>query len=295
MGSDFAVFILSHGRAENVITYNTLRRDGYTGEIYIVIDDEDSQGEKYKKLYGEKVLVFSKAEIAKRFDTYDTSSDFRTVVFARNACFDFAKELGYRYFCELDDDYTSFQYRYPQGEHLLGKEITNLDFIFSALLEFYRSSDITSLAMAQGGDFIGGINGGNYKKKILRKAMNSFICSTERPFFFVGRINEDVNTYTTLGSRGKLFLTVTDLMLTQVATQTNKGGMTDVYNANGTYLKSFFSILSTPSAVSIRMMGDTHVRIHHHIQWDYCVPKIINAKWRKGERKNGNGKTEKGN
>ena len=131
MGSEFAVFILSHGRAENVITYNTLRKDGYTGEIYIVIDDEDSQGEKYKKLYGEKVLVFSKAEIAKRFDIYDASSDFRTVVFARNACFDFAKELGYHYFCELDDDYTSFQYRYPQGEHLLGKEINNLDFILT--------------------------------------------------------------------------------------------------------------------------------------------------------------------
>lgn len=38
---NFAVFILSHGRAGNVKTYQTLINQGYTGNIYIVIDDED--------------------------------------------------------------------------------------------------------------------------------------------------------------------------------------------------------------------------------------------------------------
>ena len=30
---DFAIFILTHGRPNNVITYNTLKTSGYTGDI----------------------------------------------------------------------------------------------------------------------------------------------------------------------------------------------------------------------------------------------------------------------
>lgn len=33
--------------------------------------------------------------------------------------------------------------------------------------------------------------------------MNSFICDTERPFSFMGRFNEDVNTYITHGETGE--------------------------------------------------------------------------------------------
>ena len=59
--------------------------------------------------------------------------------------------------------------------------------------------------------------------------MNSFFCSTEREFQFVGAMNEDVNTYTTLGSRGELFFTFTSLQLDQKQTQSQTGGITDMY------------------------------------------------------------------
>ncbi len=32
-----------------------------------------------------------------------------------NACFDIAKNLGYKYFIQLDDDYYSLGYRYIEG------------------------------------------------------------------------------------------------------------------------------------------------------------------------------------
>ena len=105
MRDDFCAFILTHGRPDNVKTLKTLEKAGYTGKVYIVIDDEDDNEQEYRKI-------------------------------------------------------------------------------------------------AQGGDFIGGAKSLNFRKGILRKAMNTFICDTERPFTFVGRINEDVNTYVTLGSRG---------------------------------------------------------------------------------------------
>ena len=97
--------------------------------------------------------------------------------------------------------------------------------------------------MAQGGDFIGGKKNQNAKPKLMRKAMNTFICSIDRPFKFVGRLNEDVTTYVKLGSIGILFVTITNLMVNQQVHQSKKGGLTGVYKDNGTYVKSFFSVL----------------------------------------------------
>ena len=63
MRSDFCVFILTHGRPDKVYTVESLRKSGYTGKIYIVIDDEDKTAEEYIRIFGDNVLVFSKDEV----------------------------------------------------------------------------------------------------------------------------------------------------------------------------------------------------------------------------------------
>ena len=128
--------------------------------------------------------------------------------------------------------------------------------------------------MAQGGDFIGGINGSMPDVQIKRKAMNTFLCSTDRPFEFVGRLNEDVTTYVNLGSKGDLFFTISNVRIQQNQHQKIKGGLTDVYLDNGTYVKSFFSVMYNPSSIKISHIGK-HKRIHHQINWNNAVPKII--------------------
>ena len=45
----FAVFILSHKRSENVKTARMLKDQGYTGDWFIVIDDEDDEADNYRK------------------------------------------------------------------------------------------------------------------------------------------------------------------------------------------------------------------------------------------------------
>ena len=47
MRNDFAIFILSHGRADNVKTLDTIKTCGYTGKWYVIIDNEDKQAQKY--------------------------------------------------------------------------------------------------------------------------------------------------------------------------------------------------------------------------------------------------------
>ena len=277
--NDFAVFILTHGRPDNVVTYDTLKKHGYTGRVYLVIDDEDDTEDQYRERYGDKVIQFSKREIEKTFDTGDNFTNKRgVIIYARNACFEIARNLGVKYFCELDDDYTSFTFRFGEDNTFSSANVLSLDAIFSAMLDFYISlgDRCKTIAMAQGGDYIGG-GAVSYGKaiKLTRKAMNSFICSVDRPFTFVGRINEDVNTYVRRGYEGDLFLTINQICLHQKQTQSNKGGMTETYLESGTYLKSFYSVMYHPAAVHIGLMGNKNKRLHHNIEWNAVAPKII--------------------
>jgi hypothetical protein len=284
---NFVAFILSHGRPDRVFTYNSLKKAGYNGKIYIVIDNEDKTANEYFKNFGkENVIVFDKLEISKTFDEFDTFNDRRAIIYARNATFEIAEKLGYEYFIQLDDDYTDFRYTFDDKGNYLTKNQKiqsndRLDNLFNSLLNFYKKIPAKAICIAQGGDFIGGEGSSVFKKKLARKSMNSFICSTKRPFQFIGRINEDVNTYTTLGSRGELFFTVSNLRLEQLMTQSNNGGMSDLYLNAGTYVKSFYTIITMPSCTVIRPMGVSNKRLHHQINWSKCVPVILSEKLKK--------------
>lgn len=279
--NDFVIFILTHGRVDNIYTLKSLRKHGYTGKVIFVCDNEDKTLSDYFKKYND-VEVFDKKEIAKTFDEADNFQDRRAIIYARNACFDIAKKLGYKYFIEMDDDYTGFDYRLYSEKQQKPSTIYNLDSVLLLLLDFYKKTNFATISIAQGGDFIGGKQNQMAKKPtIYRKCMNSFICSTERKFQFIGRINEDVNTYVKKQSLGLLMGTIPLVSLTQKTTQKNKGGMSDLYLDNGTYVKSFYTVMFAPSCTTIKPMGDKHMRLHHSIKWDSAVPKILNPDLKK--------------
>lgn len=279
-----AVFILSHGRPDNVITYQTLRKQGYTGKIYIICDDEDKTISQYKEKYKNEVIVFSKADYAQKFDIMDNFGGNKVIVYARNACYDIARKLNLDYFFEYEDDYTQFQYRYIDKDSLRGTQVKNLDAILDAMIECLDGTKANTIAFAQGGDFIGGV--GSFKNNTFkRKAMNSFVFKVNKDpkddTLFIGRMNDDVNTYLSQGKVGKLFFQVSNISLVQLATQSNSGGNTEAYKAYGTYVKSFYSVMAAPSCCKIDLMGRTNKRLHHKINWSLAVPKILDEKFKK--------------
>ncbi|MCD8018420.1 MAG: hypothetical protein LUF92_02195 [Clostridiales bacterium] len=279
---DFAVFILTHGRADNVVTLHFLQRAGYTGRWYMIIDDEDDQRGLYEKNFGaEHVIVFDKQAAYDRADTMDNFNNHSAIIYARNESWRIAKELGLNYFLMLDDDYTRIDYRWEENGMLRTRMLPDMDRVFEDMLVFLDATGATSVAFCQNGDFVGGLQGGTFKKGLLRKAMNSFFCRTDTPIEFKGTMNEDVVTYTTLSSRGILFLSVTACSVRQIPTQSLEGGMTDFYKESGTYMKSFYAVMSMPSAVKVDLMYTKHKRIHHRVNWECCAPKILNQKWQK--------------
>jgi len=281
---DFAVFIMVHGRPDKMWTYQTLRKSGYTGKIYLVGDNLDDTIDEYKKKYKDELLIFDKNEAASKMDAGDNTGDLRSTLFSANTIPELAKEKGIKYFFIMCDDYYEIRYRFNNNLNYTSyRLIMNLDVIFDSMIDFMeKNKKVSSLAMAQTGDFIGGEHGAYAKNPTLkRKAMNSFLCNSERPFKFIGRLNEDVTTYVNLGGKGVVFFTIPLLMINQKETQTTNGGLSDVYLEYGTYTKSFFSVMYNPSSVKVSMMITDHRRLHHRVSWKHAVPCIINENFKK--------------
>lgn len=279
---NFAAFILTHKRPNAVKTHAVFRRAGYTGPLYLVVDDEDPTLDEYRAKYGADVLTFSKAEIARRFDEGDNFNKRQSVFYARNACFDLARAVGVRWFIELDDDYIDCWLRFDAAGKYASKRILRMDEVLGATLDWFKTIPALTVAFSQGGDWIGGSESANGASiRLARKAMNTFICDVEKPIEFFGKINEDVNLYTAGSRRGLLCLTVVGVQVNQKTTQGQGGGMTELYLDTGTYVKTFYSVMYCPSAVKVSSMGESAHRIHHSVDWDACAPVILDEKWRK--------------
>ena len=251
----------------------------------------DSTVDGYREVYGDEVVVFDKRKAAESTDACDNLGEMRCVVFARNAVYDIAEELGLKYLVVLDDDYVRFEYRFDAEPNWIPASalVEDLDSVFAALVDFMRTTPAHCITIAQGGDFIGGNDGSGHtsNKKtdritLLRKAMNMWVLATDRRIEFAGRINEDTSAYTLWGSRGHLFFTHNMAAITQTPTQKSSGGLTDIYLSLGTYVKSFYTVLMHPSGARVQLMQTrTNQRLHHQIAWNHTVPKILRESTRR--------------
>lgn len=277
-----AVFILTHKRPDNQKTLATLRESGYTGKIYLVCDTKDPTLDQYKEMYGDMVLVFSKAEYRKKFDLMTNDTKDNAVVFARNAVYDLAKQVGLDYVIVLDDDYSVFYINIDKTCSYQRTRITNLDRVFSIHLKLLIKSKLDVLAFAQGGDFVGGWDSNIAKSGFQprRKAMNAFFFDVNNPVQFNGLINEDSTMAVQLAAVGRKVLTNCLVQLEQSTTQETAGGLTDIYKDLGTYQKSFYTVMASPSSVKVmyqRAVG----RVHHLIQGNGSYPKIVSEDLKK--------------
>ena len=285
------IFILTHERAEEITTYRLLQQYPVEYPVYIVVDDQDKQLDLYKELFGERLLIFNKEQIIQEYniDLAENFKNYLNITVPRTACFKLAKELGYDCFLELDDDYTRISYKVPLGTVLKDIKVPSADLnkILKYHFEFLMSTPVDSVALGQAGDYIGGVNASVVKHGSKRKAMNFLFMRTENVVKFSGTLNEDVTCYTNEAMKGKIFLTFPFVSVAQIESQQLEGGLEHIYKDYGTYVKSFYSILYTPSAIKIATMAGNnkdargHTRIHHNVLYNNCTPKILSESYKK--------------
>ena len=281
MNHEFCIFIFSYGRPEFLLknTFKNLVLAKTNAKCYIVLSSDDKAIPRYKEMFDD-VIVFDKDDIKQ--DTCDAYQSIRSCVFfARNKAFELAEELGYRYFLTLDDDYNYIAIRYRDGNHLFSYRIDkNFDDICDAYFDILDSQPFMKcVAFSQDGDYVGGYTGGLFADGYRFKAMNCFFCDTHKKFDFIGRINEDVNTYISNNLKGNVFLTFRGMSVAQANTQQVSDGMAEAYKY-GTYLKSYYTVVVAPSVASIKLFGNSYPRIHHSIKWANTVPKILHDEYK---------------
>lgn len=281
---DFAVFIISHGRAETLTTYDVLRKSGYTGKIYVVIDDLDNQRHEYEKRFGfDTILVFAKKKYAlEHTDCGLCEPLLKFAVFARNAVEDFATQLGLDCFSVWDDDIEKIRHRYISGESLLSKDVIDLDNVFLIYLQFMLHGNITTLGFAQCVLYMGGIQSFlNWKTTYRRQCLGVMIRNAKKKVKWGLNLYEDVTTPQTNCMDGNVWLTLTEIQYDtpNIGLGITSGGNSDVYRTLNPYVQTFFPILSRPDCNFIKYR-DSRFRVAE-LSPGYVYPQIISSTYKK--------------
>lgn len=260
MNKNFAVFILSHSRASNIKTIKTLRNSGYTGRIFIVLDDEDVMKEDYIRIYGTKnVIVFSKEEWKKKTDTITNEKDYESPVYARNFISCFAKEKGYKYYMMLDDDITSFNIRYIKNGKLKSCKLKNADSYFFNITKFMETNKhISYIGTGNAGSYIGGAEGRFSKGIHIGDFSQSLLCSKQVEF--KGIFNEDENMSMIESMVGNLCMVDLHVSHSSPKRKSNKGGLKKEYDSTNDYYINMFSVICCPSCCYI-VLGKKRIKL----------------------------------
>lgn len=274
MSSRYGTFILSYDRPKRQHTLRLLRRFRWPYPIRIVVSSDDPQLDKYRELYGNLVVTFDRASVS---CDYCDNRPPSGVLAARNVAWDLAVALGWTHFLVLDDDYTHFSKRkicdprssWAKRGALGGFLDVTSTFDVARLCEaMWRWLDICPqllcVSFTQSGDMC---------QYLKRKVMQTFFLRTDRRFEFIARMNDDVTTYFDLGIRGGIVMQIPIFGIRQCGTQSQPGGLTDLYRQYGTYIKSLYTLLRWPAHAVVSRVH-TVGRIHHWIRPD-VYPKII--------------------
>lgn len=280
MRSDFAIFIPTHKRPNTQYTLDLLRNCGYTGEIFLVVDDLDPTVNEYKSKYGDKVLVFNKLEYVNKTDTGMSVPQINFAVFARNAIEDFAITLGYKFFAVFDDDMVKFRYRYDDDGVFRSTKITiNMDKIIDTYVSFIDESNISCVSFGSLNNYMRGVDSLYIETSRLRLCCAIFFRNTNFKVDWKLNMCEDRITSLYYGQLGQVWLQLLQVQLdTMPMGGEFIGGNTDVYKSLDKFHQVFFPVIVLPSSQYCSMYKGKWATVMHQ---EYVCPKIISGGYKK--------------
>lgn len=281
MTNKFAIFITTHGRADNQITLNTFKALGYTGDWYLVIDDTDTQRDAYIENYGEEhIIIFNKCAYIELTDVCNVVPQPKAVVFARNAVEDIAVYLGYKYFMVVDDDVTRLRLRYEMCGSLKSANLTNcIDQILDGAVQFMEDSGVACVTFGFTNTYRGGAAAVEKFTSRNRLCAELFIRNADKPIKWRANFVEDLITSIDAGVSGNVWLQFIPIQLELCMSEgAMSGGMSDAYNQTGRF--KFYSMPSIiyPNCISVEFDG---TKWRTRTKAEYSVPKIISSRYRK--------------
>ena len=237
------IYIISKGRP-HCRTANTLTNMGYTGEWFIVCGNNDNTIDEYIKNWGkERILVFDWYNEVKESDLLDNFGVEKMssgAVPVRNATRKISILRGELRHWQFDDDYTSFYHinnKLEKWHRLTGLEFENE---LNKLASYAHKVSLGNIGFAVASD-----TRPETVKMLGHRVFNAHNLPSDEKLFMKwrSRMNDDlINAIETYRS-GNYELFVKYMNITMQPTQSESGGNTDIYKADGTVRKAAYAIM----------------------------------------------------
>ena len=285
MRDDFAIFICTHGRPDKQLTLNALRKCGYTGSVYLVLDDTDETIQQYIDNFdADMLLVFDKQHYIDTNDVGSLPPNFKTILYAKNAVEDMAQSMKLKGFVIADDDIYSFRIRLPKDEdHLSSFVITDIDGLLSAYCDFMFDGNFTAVGICGSVHFVAGrkvFESENIQK--YRVPYNFIFRNADHKMEWVSSFGEDIITAMEYNKRGHKILDIPYFQYDTIppGRAIETGGMSDLYNSMSQFTLCCYDHIYNPSSIKLCVNRN---RWNAQILKNYVYPKIISQSYRKEE------------
>lgn len=280
---NFAVFITTHGRADRVYTYQTLRRCGYKDIIYVVVDNEDKQLELYRQEFEGELLIYNKQKYIDKTEKVLKSSQRASVTYPRNAVEDYAKSMKLDAFAVFDDDITGLRYRWIEDNKV--KSIsphTNIGEALKLYAEYMLENHMAVISFCHMMFYVSGTQGIEQKISEQREAYQLFIRNVHIDMNWIGVMRQDMLTNLITAPQGYIWWSIPFITYDATPmneTRENEGGMIDAYRNISEYRRSFMGIIVCPSAIKVGCGNTDNIKMI----WNKnaSVPKIISGRYKK--------------
>ena len=288
MREDFAIFICTHGRPDRQLTLNALLNCGYTGKVYLVLDDTDITIQQYIDNFGsDMLLIFNKNHYINTVNTSMSHPYYKCILYAKCAVEDIAKNMELSAFVIADDDLTGFSLRYPIGTSLKRFKIRSIDEILTLYIDYLLTTNTSILGIGHGGTYFGGVS--VFDDSTMSKLINlgvpyNFIFrNVSIPISWTSAFGEDDVTNNANSIIGNVVSVLPFMQLSIVPSGSkSEGGMQEVYVTENRFKLMFYIFLHNPTSVKLVIKRQFGV-----VQWDILrnrnnvCPKIMSESYRK--------------
>lgn len=278
----YAVYILSHKRAERVETYSTLKDSGYKGDVFVVVDNEDPQLCEYEKRFGlEETIVFDKELYISKSDTITNQKAKSSPVYARNFIEFHAKSLGYDAYIVMDDDITNLRFRYIENSVAKSQKLSStFGEVLDAYVEYLLSNSIATLSLANVMIYAGGVKDADAERRLgmHRNTCQIHIRNLSYDVDWISLANNDSITTDSTAKLGYLWWSLPFVVYESPKMNTLPGGMKEVYDSNSGYQRAFLATIANPSFCKVGCAKD---KLNIHRNQKHAYPMIISGRYKK--------------
>lgn len=277
--SNYGTIIISYGRSERLKTFEWMNKKGWAGDIVILIDDKDRQGNWYRKNYGDIVEVFSKEEMREKVDIGDNFESNNAAILARMATRELAKSKRWDYFFVFDDDVTDLTISWcDENEvHRKAKSIKNVNAWAELLLKYIEVLGFEALGFDTVGTLFGGAGAKTAHYFWRYRFAQAYLQKTEAEINMRGRSQEDLTTSAMLMMECRKVASLGAARIITCAVESIKGGMTEEYKGMGDIVKNIYPVMYVPSVFRMILLRNAEKGYRTHIKRfvKYSDPKII--------------------